>query len=481
MTNLSGANLNNGAAVGPQGEGRDSPSRFPKYPEYKNSGHEWVGEIPSHWYVYRSKNIFSERNVKALESDEQLTASQKYGVIPQRLFSELEGQKVMQVILGRDILKKAEVNDFVISMRSFQGGLEFCSYSGAVSSAYVPLYANREIDNRFFKHLFKSVSFISALQNTSNLVRDGQALRYNNFVQLSLPFPSLNEQRTIGAFLDHETARIDALIEDQQRLIELLKEKRQAVISHAITKGLDPTVPMKDSGVEWLGEVPAHWKVSKLGHYAQILTGFPFPSASFSHDESDVRLLRGANIGVGSLKWIDTVYWELNEGDELSSYLMTEGQIVLGMDRPWISEGMRIARVTQDDMPCLLLQRVAAITPNAGINDEYLYCLLASELFKAYVEPDLTGVSVPHISPEQILSFQIPVPHIDEQRKISRFIKDQLDQMSALFQQASESVELLQERRAALISAAVTGKIDVRGWQPPVSIQAPKFEVAEAV
>ncbi|WP_049324840.1 restriction endonuclease subunit S, partial [Stutzerimonas stutzeri] len=208
MTNLSGANLNNGAAVGPQGEGRDSPSRFPKYPEYKNSGHEWVGEIPSHWYVYRSKNIFSERNVKALESDEQLTASQKYGVIPQRLFSELEGQKVMQVILGRDILKKAEVNDFVISMRSFQGGLEFCSYSGAVSSAYVPLYANREIDNRFFKHLFKSVSFISALQNTSNLVRDGQALRYNNFVQLSLPFPSLNEQRTIGAFLDHETARI---------------------------------------------------------------------------------------------------------------------------------------------------------------------------------------------------------------------------------------------------------------------------------
>ncbi|RRU90847.1 restriction endonuclease subunit S [Stutzerimonas xanthomarina] len=279
MTNLSGANLNNGTAVGPQGESRDSPSRFPKYPEYKNSGHEWVGEIPSHWYVYRSKNIFSERNVKALESDEQLTASQKYGVIPQRLFSELEGQKVMQVILGRDILKKAEVNDFVISMRSFQGGLEFCSYSGAVSSAYVPLYANREIDNRFFKHLFKSVSFISALQNTSNLVRDGQALRYNNFVQLSLPFPSLNEQRTIGAFLDHETARIDALIEEQQRLIELLKEKRQAVISHAVTKGLDPTVPMKDSGVEWLGEVPAHWRVIKLGLLASDRCDGPFGSA----------------------------------------------------------------------------------------------------------------------------------------------------------------------------------------------------------
>jgi type I restriction enzyme S subunit len=159
---------------------------------------------------------------------------------------------------------------------------------------------------------------------------------------------------------------------------------------------------------------------------------------------------------------------------------MGEGQIVLGMDRPWISEGMRIARVTQEDMPCLLLQRVAAITPSAELDDEYLFCLLASELFKTYVEPDLTGVSVPHISPEQIMSFQISVPEIDEQRRISSFIRYQLDQMAALFEQASESVELLQERRSALISAAVTGKIDVRGWQPPASAPTPEL-VQEAV
>ena len=237
---------------------------------------------------------------------------------------------------------------------------------------------------------------------------------------------------------------------------------------------------MKDSGVEWLGEVPAHWQISKLGHYADILTGFPFPSASFSHDEADVRLLRGANIGVGSLKWVDTVYWQLDEGGELSNYLMEEGQIVLGMDRPWISEGMRIARVTQADMPCLLLQRVAAITPNAWLDDEYLYYFLASEIFKTYVEPDLTGVSVPHISPEQILSFKIPIPDLDEQRKICRFIKVQLDQMAALFKQTSESVEILQERRSALISAAVTGKIDVRDWQPPQNESAFDEEVRQA-
>ncbi|MFL1528016.1 restriction endonuclease subunit S [Pseudomonas sp. O230] len=120
--------------------------------------------------------------------------------------------------------------------------------------------------------------------------------------------------------------------------------------------------------------------------------------------------------------------------------------------------------------------QVSAITPNAELDDEYLYCLLASELFKAYVEPDLTGVSVPHISPEQILSFQISVPEIVEQRRISSFIRKQLDQMSALFEQASKSIELLQERRSALISAAVTGKIDVRGWKPPTRAPSPELE-----
>src|SRR5690625_4014101 len=318
---------------------------------------------------------------------------------------------------------------------------------------------------KYLVYLFSSQEYFS---HTGNLARGTTMQRISRSLlgNIRAEIPPLKEQTQIARFLDHETARIDALIEEQQRLIELLKEKRQAVISHTVTKGLDPNVPMKDSGVEWLGEVPEHWRVSKLAHYAKVLTGFTFPSASFSHNESDVRLLRGANIGVGLLKWQDTVYWELNEGDALSSYLMDEGQIVLGMDRPWIGEGIRIARVSREDMPCLLLQRVAAITSNKELDDDYLYCLLASELFKAYIEPDLTGVSVPHVSSEQILSYQIPVPDKVEQREIASFIRQQLDRMSALFIQASESIKLLKERRAAIISAAVTGKIDVRNWQP---------------
>ena len=438
---------------------------FPTYPAYKDSGVEWLGDVPSDWLLKRFKQVFSERGERSLDGSEELMSVSAYFGVKPRAETLDEGDHLSRAE-SLEGYKICRVNDLVMNiMLAWNRGLGFAWQDGIVSPAYSVFHVIDGSIPKYLDYLVRSDEMTRYFKAYSAGVIDSRLRLYpETFGRLYVAIPSSAEQTQIARFLDHETARIDALIEEQQRLIELLKEKRQAVISHAVTKGLDPTVPMKDSGVEWLGEVPAHWKVSKLGHYAQILTGFPFPSASFSHDESDVRLLRGANIGVGSLKWIDTVYWELNEGDELSSYLMTEGQIVLGMDRPWISEGMRIARVTQDDMPCLLLQRVAAITPNAGLNDEYLYCLLASELFKAYVEPDLTGVSVPHISPEQILSFQIPVPHIDEQRKISRFIKDQLDQMSALFEQASESVELLQERRSALISAAVTGKIDVRNW-----------------
>jgi hypothetical protein len=237
---------------------------FPRYPEYKESGVEWLGEVPAHWEVGQSRRLFAVRNERADASDKQLTASQEHGVIYQEDFVRLEGRRVVEVIKGADILKHVEPNDFVISMRSFQGGIEWCGHRGCISSAYVMLVPCDRIHSPFFTYVLKSSSYIQALQNTTNLVRDGQALRYNNFTQVALPIVPAAEQVAIAAFLDHETAKIDALVAEQERLIELLKEKRQAVISHAVTKGLNPDAPMKASGVEWLGEVPAHWTVRKL-------------------------------------------------------------------------------------------------------------------------------------------------------------------------------------------------------------------------
>ena len=240
--------------------------KYQPYTNYKNSGIEWLGDIPEHWEIIQSRRLFTQRKERARQNDEQLTVSQKHGVIFQKEYMEIESQRVVQVITGSDILKRIEPNDFVISMRSFQGGLEWCKYSGSMSSAYVALIPIKFVIPSFFSYLFKSSPYIQALQSTSNLVRDGQALRFENFSQVSLLKVPENEQQKIADFLDHETAKIDTLIEKQRQLIELLKEKRQAIISHAVTKGLNPNAKMKHSGVEWLGYIPEHWEVLNINY-----------------------------------------------------------------------------------------------------------------------------------------------------------------------------------------------------------------------
>jgi type I restriction enzyme S subunit len=177
--------------------------KYQAYAEYKVSGVEWLRAIPNHWEIIHSRRLFSQRKERANPDDEQLTASQKYGVIFQKEYMELESQRVVQVITGSDILKHVEPNDFVISMRSFQGGLEWCQYSGSVSSAYIGLISIKHVVPEFFAYLFKCKPYIRALQSTSNLVRDGQALRFENFAQVSLPKILDDEQRQIANFLDH--------------------------------------------------------------------------------------------------------------------------------------------------------------------------------------------------------------------------------------------------------------------------------------
>lgn len=205
----------------------------------KDSGIEWLGDVPEHWGVGQSRRLFALRNERASESDKQLTASQEHGVIYQEDFVRLEGRRVVQVIKGADILKHVEPNDFVISMRSFQGGIEWCKYRGCISSAYVMLNPCDRVHGPFFYYLLKSKSYIQALQTTSNLVRDGQALRYDNFTQVDLPLVPLKEQIQIAAFLDREIENIDTLATEAQIAIDLLQERRTALISAAVTGKID--------------------------------------------------------------------------------------------------------------------------------------------------------------------------------------------------------------------------------------------------
>ena len=205
----------------------------------KDSGIEWIGQVPEHWEVVQSRRLFSERKERARDDDKQYTSSQKYGVILQTEFMEREGRRIVLVEKGQEILKHIESGDFLISMRSFQGGIEECTSSGCVSSAYVPLRPIKWIWHSFFKYLFKSNTYIQALQRTSDLIRDGQALRFENFSKVPLLHVPISEQKDIALFLDNETARIDALISKSEQSITLLKERRAAFITAAVTGQID--------------------------------------------------------------------------------------------------------------------------------------------------------------------------------------------------------------------------------------------------
>ena len=202
----------------------------------KDSGIEWVKHIPSHWKLITPKALFSQRKEKAEEGERQLTASQQYGVIYQDEYTEITGSKVVSVMKDFDILKHVERGDFVISMRSFQGGLEYSTKTGSISSAYVMLIPNlKYVFPRYYRWLFKSVGYINALQSTSNMVRDGQAMRYSNFAQVPLYTVPLREQEDIADYLDDKCGELEALISIKQSKIEALKEYKKSIIYEYIT------------------------------------------------------------------------------------------------------------------------------------------------------------------------------------------------------------------------------------------------------
>lgn len=204
--------------------------------EMKESGIEWIGKIPINWQAVNPRWLFAQRKDKAKKGMEQYTASQKYGVISQKDYMNRIGGSIVTVQKDFDILKMVCKGDFVIHMRSFQGGLEYSEHTGSISSAYVMLIPQKNIGEcRYFKWLFKSASYVNALQSTSNLIRDGQAMRYSNFIQIIIPYPPLEEQQQIADFLDTKCSEIDSLIADKKRQLDILGDYKKSLIYEYVT------------------------------------------------------------------------------------------------------------------------------------------------------------------------------------------------------------------------------------------------------
>jgi type I restriction enzyme S subunit len=435
--------------------------KYQTYPAYKDSGVEWLGDVPEHWEVVQSRRLFLQRKERARPDDEQLTASQKHGVIFQKEYMELENQRVVQVITGLEILKHVEPNDFVISMRSFQGGLEWCKYVGSVSSAYIGLIPIKWIIPDFFAYLFKCSPYIQALQSTSNLVRDGQALRFENFSQVNLLKIPNHEQQKIAQFLDHETAKIDTLIEKQQRLIELLKEKRQAVISHAVTKGLNPNAPMKESGVEWLGDVPEHWFVVPIKRICEVKDGTHETPQYVDKSELSFPLVTSKDFEGNFICFENAKYISKEDHLEIIKRSNTEtGDILMSM----IGGNIGKALIVGEDNNFSIKNVALFKTKQNDFLARYILFYLQSGLLDIQISLLSRGGAQGFLSLGDIrnlIFFKIPTAEIHE---IVTYLNEHTIKFDELIGRANFAIELMQERRTALISAAVTGKIDVRDW-----------------
>lgn len=432
-------------------------SWYRAYPKYKDSGADWLGMVPAHWDVKRLGSFFDERREKVSDEDYEPLSVTMQGIVPQ-----LENAAKTDAGDNRKLVLK---NDFVVNSRSDRKGSSGVSKLNGSVSLISTVITPKNIEPDFVHHLLRSYPFQEEYYRYGKgIVADLWSTNYSEMKNILIPDMPKEEQIKIASFLDHETAKIDTLIEKQQQLIKLLQEKRQAVISHAVTKGLNPDVPMRDSGVEWLGEVPGHWGVGKLGHYSAISNGATPSREIPAYWES-------GNIGWLNSSKVNDVY--IQEADQfITRFAMAKTSVAQVKDGDLViaitGEGQTRGRVAICKLSATINQHLAAISiKDKAVSHEYLFHWLTSRYERIRFESSGAGSTKGAITCDEIKAYPLPIPPIDEQAEIVAYVFSVSQKLDLLIQLVGEQVGLLHERRAALISAAVTGKIDVRDWQPP--------------
>jgi type I restriction enzyme S subunit len=433
---------------------------FPAYPSYRDSGVEWLGAVPSHWESTRVRYVASLNPSKSATS--HLPDEFEVAFLPMEFIGEDGSIDLSQTrVLGevRNGYSSFANGDVVIAKVTpcFENGKGapirgLLSHHGFGTTELTVLRPHSPEDQEFIWWLTASAAF--RLPAQAEMVGAGGLKRVPDQFVAGFPiaWPTEAERSAIAAFLDRETARIDALIEEQQRLIALLKEKRQAVISHAVTKGLDPTAPMKDSGVEWLGEVPAHWELKRFSRIVRIAEGQvdprvePFASMMLiapNHVEPET----GRLIAIESAA---------EQGADSGKYEVSKGDIVYSKIRP------ALAKAVMAPLDGLCSADMYPLRGISGLSQFYLKWIMICPGITAWATLESDRVAMPKINREKLKEIKIPVPTENEQNDIVRFIDKNLSEIDNLVNLVSINVDLLKERRSALISAAITGKIDVR-------------------
>ena len=413
----------------------------------KDSGIEWIGEIPEGWELIKAKYLFSQRNEKGNSTLVLLSPTQKYGVIPQ---SQLEG--VVQVKENTDLraFKTIHIGDFVISLRSFQGGFEFSNYEGVCSPAYQVLHATKDLSNDFFRYLFKSDGFISKINSLTVGIREGKNIQYWDFSNMLLALPPKEIQIRSAQYLNAKCTEIDTMLSKTRSSIEEYKKLKQAVITQAVTKGVRGEREMKDSGVEWIGEIPVNWTIQRFARVAKVKSNLVSPDNYLEYPQ-----ISPENIEKDSGKLLLPCRTVAEVGVISGNHLFYKGQILYSKIRPKLNK----VCIAPFDGLCS-----ADMYPIESKNDTryIMYCILSNGFLQQVSMITENRVKMPKINQVELSKVLVAIPEtIAEQKEIADYLDAKCAEIDGLIAKKEQLVKELEGYKKSLIYEVVTGKREV--------------------
>lgn len=420
--------------------------------EMKDSGIEWIGQIPKDWSLKKGRYLFVQRNDRGNDENLQLLSpSQKFGVIPQSLLEDLTTQTAVKLKENTDLstLKTVHKGDFCISLRSFQGGFEYSEYEGVVSPAYQIFYKKEDLVNTYYKYIFKDSSFISKMNSYTMSLRDGKNISYFDFGNTYLPLPTVCEQQQIADFLDTKCSEIDATAEDIQKEISLLEDYKKSVITEAVTKGLNPDAEMKDSGIEWIGEIPKHWEVHPVYVY---------------FEEGKTKNYRMQEQNLLSLSYGRIIRKDINTNGGLlpasfNTYNVVEaGDIII---RPTdLQNDKRSLRTGLVKEQGIITSAYIDLRPKKDVNSEYYHYLLHSyDIIKVFYNMG-NGVRQ-GLNYSEFAKLLLLEPSQAEQQQIVDYLNAQCTEIDTLIADKKRQLDILADYKKSLIYEYATGKKEV--------------------
>jgi type I restriction enzyme S subunit len=439
-------------------------AQYKPYPIYKNSGIPWLGEVPAHWGIQKAKWIFNKEKREVRAEDDVVTAFRD-GQVTLRKKRRTDGFTIAIQEHGYQGIRKGDL--VIHGMDAFAGAIGVSDSDGKASPVYNACTLKNEGEIWYYCWIVRQMSKSGFIESLAKGIRERSTdFRFDVFSEQLLPVPPPSEQTTIARFLDYKLAKINRFIRKKKQLIKLLNEQKAAIINQAVTKGLDPHAPMKESGIEWLGEVPAHWEVRKLKYVAEI-----YPSNVDKHSkegEKSVRLCNYTDVYKNDYISNDMNLMLATASDEqIERFTLLPNDVIITKDSETAND-IAVPAVVKGNLDNVVCgYHLSVMRPTEKIVGEFLFRVLQSKVINIQFEVNANGVTRVGLGTYSQKNPIIPLPPIDEQSKIIEFILNETHAITTTIATIEKEIALVEEYKTALIAEAVTGKIDVREYKVP--------------